>query len=73
MKSEPAAKPEEPKSVPEIVTENVGYTEEALRSMKTTDLRKLAREIPNVGLTKIEIRDAKKDPLIEAILKAQKK
>ena len=73
VKSEPAAKPEEPKSVPEIVTENVGYTEEALRSMKTTDLRKLAREIPNVGLTKIEIRDAKKDPLIEAILKAQKK
>ena len=72
VKSEPAAKPEEPKSVPEIVTENVGYTEEALRSMKTTDLRKLAREIPNVGLTKIEIRDAKKDPLIEAILKAQK-
>lgn len=73
VKSEPAAKPEEPKSVPESATETVGYTEEALREMKTTDLRKLAREIPDVGLTKIEIRDAKKDPLVEAILKAQKK
>ena len=73
MKSEPAAKPEEPKSVPESVTESVGYTEEVLREMKTTDLRKLAREIPDIGLTKIEIRDAKKDPLVEAILKAQKK
>ena len=40
--------------------------------MKTTDLRKLAREFPDIGLTKIEIRDAKKDPLVEAILKAQK-
>ena len=73
MKSEPAVKPEEPKSVPENVSENVGYTEEALREMKTTDLRKLAREFPDIGLTKIEIRDAKKDPLVEAILKAQKK
>ena len=72
VKSE-AEKPEEPKSVPEIATENVGYTEEGLREMKTTDLRKLAREIPDVGMTKVEIRDAKKDPLVEAILKAQKK
>ena len=72
MKSEPAVQPEEPKSVPESAPESVGYTEEALREMKTTDLRKLAREIPGIGLTKIEIRDAKKDPLVEAILKAQK-
>ncbi len=48
-----------------------GYTEEQLREIKTTDLRKLARTIPNIGLTKVEIRDAKKEPLIEAILKAQ--
>ena len=73
VKSEAAVKAEEPKSVPETVSEAVGYTEEALREMKTTDLRKLAREIPDIGLTKIEIRDAKKDPLVEAILKAQKK
>ena len=72
VKSEPAVQPEEPKSVPESAPESVGYTEEALREMKTTDLRKLAREIPGIGLTKIEIRDAKKDPLVEAILKAQK-
>ena len=73
VKSEEAVKAEEPKSVPETVSEAVGYTEEALREMKTTDLRKLAREFPEIGLSKIEIRDAKKDPLVEAILKAQKK
>lgn len=89
VKSEPAQKPEEPKSVPESApapkkVENVvkaepvkevksgeGYTEEQLREIKTTELRKLARTIPNIGLTKVEIRDAKKEPLIEAILKAQ--
>lgn len=87
VKSEPAQKPEESKSVPESapvkVVESVkaepvkevkaqkGYTEEQLREIKTTDLRKLAREFKNIGLTKIEIRDAKKEPLIEAILKAQ--
>lgn len=71
VKSEPVEKPEEPKSVPESAPETVGYTEKALREMKTTDLRKLAREIPGIGLTKIEIRDAKKDPLVEAILEAQ--
>ena len=51
--------------------ESKGYVEEKLRELKTTDLRKIARDIPNIGLTKIEIRDAKKEPLIEAILKAQ--
>ncbi len=71
VKSEPVEKPEEPKSVQESAPETVGYTEEALKEMKTTDLRKLAREIPDVGLSKIEIRDAKKDQLVEAILKAQ--
>lgn len=79
VKSEPAKKPEEPKSVPESAPVKVvesakdqkGYTEEQLREIKTTDLRKLAREFKNIGLTKIEIRDAKKEPLIEAILKAQ--
>lgn len=78
-KSEPAKKPEESKSVPESAPVKVvesakdqkGYTEEQLREIKTTDLRKLAREFKNIGLTKIEIRDAKKEPLIEAILKAQ--
>ena len=78
-KSEPAKKPEESKSVPESAPVQVvesakdqkGYTEEQLREIKTTDLRKLAREFKNIGLTKIEIRDAKKEPLIEAILKAQ--
>lgn len=73
VKSEEAVKAEEPKSVPGTVSEAVGYTEEVLREMKTTDLRRLAREIPEIGLSKIEIRDAKKDPLVEAILKAQKK
>lgn len=82
VKSEPAKKPEESKSVPESAPAKVvesakevkaqkGYTEEQLREIKTTDLRKLAREFKNIGLTKIEIRDAKKEPLIEAILKAQ--
>ena len=82
MKSEPLEKAKK-ESVPEIAPEKVedvkktvetetkGYTEEQLRAIKTTDLRKLARDIPNIGLTKIEIRDAKKEPLIEAILKAQ--
>lgn len=59
------AEPEETKK------ESKGYVEEKLRELKTTDLRKIARDIPNIGLTKIEIRDAKKEPLIEAILKAQ--
>ena len=82
VKSEPLEKAKK-ESVPEIAPEKVedvkktvetetkGYTEEQLRAIKTTDLRKLARDIPNIGLTKIEIRDAKKEPLIEAILKAQ--
>ena len=55
----------------ETKKESIGYVEEKLRELKTTDLRKIARDIPNIGLTKIEIRDAKKEPLIEAILKAQ--
>ncbi len=71
VKSEPVEKPEEPKSVQESAPETVGYSEEVLKEMKTTDLRKLAREIPDVGLSKIEIRDAKKEQLVEAILKAQ--
>lgn len=82
VKSEPLEKAKK-ESVPEIAPEKVedvkktvetetkGYTEEQLRAIKTTDLRKLARDIPNIGLSKIEIRDAKKEPLIEAILKAQ--
>lgn len=82
VKSEPLEKAKK-ESVPEIAPEKVedvkktvetetkGYTEEQLIAIKTTDLRKLARDIPNIGLTKIEIRDAKKEPLIEAILKAQ--
>ena len=82
VKSEPLEKAKK-ESVPEIAPEKVedvkktvetetkGYTEEQLRAIKTTDLRKIARDIPNIGLTKIEIRDAKKEPLIEAILKAQ--
>jgi len=52
-------------------SEHAGYTEEALREIKTTDLRKLARGIPNIPLTRIEIRDSKKEPLIKAILEAQ--
>ncbi len=82
VKSEPLEKAKE-ESVPEIAPEKVenvepvvkaeskGYTKEQLRDVKTTELRKIARDIPNIGLSKIEIRDAKKEPLIEAILKAQ--
>jgi len=82
VKSEPLEKAKK-ESVPEIApekvenvepvvkTESKGYTEEQLRDVKTTELRKIARDIPNIGLSKIEIRDAKKEPLIEAILKAQ--
>ena len=55
----------------ETKKESAGYAEEYLRELKTTALRKIARDIPNIGLSKIEIRDAKKEPLIEAILKAQ--
>lgn len=55
----------------ETKAETKGYAEEDLRDLKTTALRKIARDIPNIGLSKIEIRDAKKEPLIEAILKAQ--
>ena len=93
VKSEPAVKPEEQKSVPvsapdkkveapkaepkkvEKKAPKAGklYTAEELEAIKTVDLRKLAREYPNIGLTKIEIRDAKKEPLVEAILKAQNK
>lgn len=51
--------------------ESAGYAEEYLRELKTTALRKIARDIPNIGLSKVEIRDAKKEPLVEAILKAQ--
>lgn len=47
------------------------YTEDELRAIKTTDLRKMARTYSNIGMTKIEIRDSKKEPLISAILKAQ--
>ena len=55
----------------ETKKESAGYAEEYLRELKTTALRKLARDIPNIGLSKVEIRDAKKEPLVEAILKAQ--
>ena len=55
----------------ETKKESTGYAEEYLRELKTTALRKIAREIPNIGLSKVEIRDAKKEPLVEAILKAQ--
>ncbi|MGN0628532.1 MAG: BMC domain-containing protein [Oscillospiraceae bacterium] len=72
VESVPENAPEKVEDVkPAVETETKGYTEEQLRAIKTTDLRKLARDIPNIGLTKIEIRDAKKEPLIEAILKAQ--
>lgn len=55
----------------ETKNESTGYAEEYLRELKTTALRKIARDIPNIGLSKVEIRDAKKEPLVEAILKAQ--
>ena len=55
----------------ETKKESTGYAEEYLRELKTTALRKIARDIPNIGLSKVEIRDAKKEPLVEAILKAQ--
>lgn len=55
----------------EAKKESTGYAEEYLRELKTTALRKIARDIPNIGLSKVEIRDAKKEPLVEAILKAQ--
>ena len=55
----------------ETKKESAGYAEEYLRELKTTALRKIARDIPNIGLSKVEIRDAKKEPLVEAILKAQ--
>lgn len=55
----------------ETKNESAGYAEEYLRELKTTALRKIARDIPNIGLSKVEIRDAKKEPLVEAILKAQ--
>ena len=55
----------------ETKKESAGYAEEYLRELKTTALRKIARYIPNIGLSKVEIRDAKKEPLVEAILKAQ--
>ena len=64
----------EPVTVAEPVEtkkESAGYAEEYLRELKTTALRKIARDIPNIGLSKVEIRDAKKEPLVEAILKAQ--
>ena len=69
--SVPEIAPEKVENVEPVAIESKGYTEEQLREFKTTDLRKIARDIPNIGLTKIEIRDAKKEPLIEAILKAQ--
>lgn len=75
----PAAKPEakpaptsEPKKAKAAASERTGYTEEELKEIKTTDLRKLARGIKNIPLTRIEIRDSKKEPLIKAILEAQK-
>lgn len=55
----------------ETKKESAGYAEEYLRELKTTALRKIARDIPNIGLSRVEIRDAKKEPLVEAILKAQ--
>ena len=55
----------------ETKKESAGYAEKYLRELKTTALRKIARDIPNIGLSKVEIRDAKKEPLVEAILKAQ--
>lgn len=68
---EKVEKPVKAENTVKEVKSNKGYTEEQLREIKTTDLRKLARKIPNVGLTKVEIRDAKKETLIEAVLKAQ--
>ena len=55
----------------ETKKESAGYAEEYLRELKTTALRKIARDIPNIGLSKVEIRDPKKEPLVEAILKSQ--
>ncbi len=72
--SEPKKAPAENGPKPKAkaaASEHAGYTEEELREIKTTDLRKLARGIPNIPLTRIEIRDSKKEPLIKAILEAQ--
>lgn len=74
LKPEPKPAPAENGPAPKIkavAPKHAGYTEEELREIKTTDLRRLARGIPNIPLTRIEIRDSKKEPLIKAILEAQ--
>lgn len=72
QKPENKAVPTEKVEKVEQATDGKIYTEEELREIKTTDLRKLARTYPNISMTKIEIRDSKKEPLIAAILEAQK-
>lgn len=74
QKPEKKAVPTEKKAEKKAEAPEAGkiYTEDELRAIKTTDLRKLARTYPNISMTKIEIRDSKKEPLISAILEAQK-
>ena len=47
------------------------YTREELEAIGTHDLRTLARQTEGIGLKRIEIRDARKNTLIEGILEAQ--
>ncbi len=59
-------------AVVEVPAVTESYTEQSLGEMTVASLRKLARSIPEIGMDKQAIRDAKKDILITQILEKQK-
>ena len=67
----------EPAPVQEPATDNVStskvYSHDDLQPLGVYDLRAIARQTGGIGLTKTEIRDARKNVLIKAILEAREK
>lgn len=60
---------ENPVEVDPSDQERSSYSQEQLEKMTVANLRKLAREIGDTGMTREEIRFAKKQELISAVLK----
>ncbi len=71
-KAKPSTKKAPPKEK-QVIATNVVYNSEELHKMSVQQLRKIARAMPNIGLDKVTIRDARKDLLIEKILEHKPK
>jgi len=63
--------PVEPEPPAELKTlDGIPIEKAALSEVKTVDLRRMARQIPNIDMTRDEIKLARKDNLVDKILSA---